>query len=123
MLLPFQPDREFEIEERCFIVEMLSVSDDPACSIARARVPPGITTRWHKLSGTVERYIILSGEGEVFLDMGSGAVHGQKVRALDTVCIAADRPQRIRNTCSDESLVFLCVCTPGFRPENYIALE
>ena len=41
MFYPFRPETEFEIEERCFIVEMVGVKDDPACSIARARVKPG----------------------------------------------------------------------------------
>jgi hypothetical protein len=45
--------REFYISEGCFITEWLNTPDDPAVSIARARVPPGVTTRWHRLAGDV----------------------------------------------------------------------
>ena len=54
---------EFETAERCSILEVSNDSDDPHVSIARARVSPGVTTEWHKLTATAERYLILSGEG------------------------------------------------------------
>lgn len=119
MFYPFRPETEFEIEERCFIVEMVSSQQDPGCSIARARVKPGVATALHSVRGTVERYIILQGEGEVTL--GSGPL--RRVGPLDVVWIPADEPQAIRNLSATEDLVFLCICTPGFRPEAFVNLE
>lgn len=119
MIYPFRPESEFEIEERCFIVEMLSVRDDPACSIARARVKPGVATALHSVTGTVERYIILQGIGEVRV----GQAAPQRVKPLDVVSIPANEPQSIRNVSDGEDLVFLCICTPGFRMEAFVNLE
>ena len=114
----FRPETEFRTDERCAIVEIHNRDDDPHCSIARARVAPGVTTRLHALSGTVERYVIIEGEGAVEVAGGAPAT----VRALDVVAIAAGAPQRITNTGSGD-LVLLCVCTPRFRQAAYAALE
>lgn len=119
MIYPFRPESEFEIEERCFIVEMLSVKDDPACSIARARVKAGVATALHSVTGIVERYLILQGEGEVCI----GQAPAQRVKPMDVVLISAGEPQTIRNVSEREDLVFLCVCTPGFRMEAFVNLE
>lgn len=56
---------EFYFREGCYITEHWNVPDDPALSLARARVPPGITTRRHRLEGITERYLILAGTGRV----------------------------------------------------------
>lgn len=119
MIYRFKPETEFEIEERSFIVEMVSSQADPSCSIARARVKPGVTTALHAVRRTVERYIILQGEGEV--TVGSKPV--ERVRAMDIVWIDKDEPQKIRNASLVDDLVFLCVCTPGFQMEAYQDLE
>ena len=55
---------EFHTDEGCFITELSNIPEDADASIARARVTPGVTTRWHRLSGTTERYVILSGSGQ-----------------------------------------------------------
>lgn len=120
MFYPFRPETEFEIEERCFIVEMVGSTQDPGCSIARARVKPGVATALHSVRGTVERYIILQGEGEVCI--GQEPLR-QRVKAMDVVLIPANAPQSIRNISTQEDLVFLCVCTPGFRMEAFVNLE
>ncbi len=62
---PYSPRTEYYTEERCFITELRKTVDDPGCSIARARVEPGVTTRFHILKGTIERYVILEGIGLV----------------------------------------------------------
>ena len=49
---------EYYFEEGCYITELHNRADDPAVSVARARVPPGVTTRWHTLGGITERYVI-----------------------------------------------------------------
>jgi hypothetical protein len=35
---------EFAIPEGCFILDTSNTDDDPGLSVARARVPPGVTT-------------------------------------------------------------------------------
>ena len=108
------PDTEFYTPEKCYIVELSNTPDDPEASIARARVAPGGTTRWHRLIGTAERYVILDGSGRVQV----GSLPPQKVGAGDVVLIPPSCPQRIANI-GEKDLIFLAVCTPRFRPEAY----
>ena len=110
----FKPDSEFFLEEGCYIVELHNSAEDAGCSVARARVEPGETTELHCLQDIVERYVIVSGSGEV--EIGQQAP--VRVTAMDTVIIPAAVPQRIRNT-GDTDLVFLCICTPRFDLEKY----
>ena len=56
---------EYFFAEGCFITEWWNAPADPDVSVARARVEPGVTTRWHRLRGVVERYLILEGQGRV----------------------------------------------------------
>ena len=114
----FKPQSEFLTNEGCHIVELRNVEEDPTCSIARARVRPGARTKLHCLQGTVERYVILEGVGEVEI----GDTPPTPVAPFDVVNIPAGTPQRIRNIGSKD-LIFLCVCTPRFRPELYEKLE
>lgn len=114
--LPGPFPAEFATEERCAITELLN---DPACpdvSLALARVAPGVTTRLHAVTGTVERYVVLSGEGLV-------EVGGETARVApgDRVLIPAGVPQRIAAT-GPAALEFHCVCTPRFRQSNYVDL-
>jgi mannose-6-phosphate isomerase-like protein (cupin superfamily) len=114
---PFRPADEFYLDEGCYIVELHNTDADAACSIARARVEPGVTTELHCLRDIVERYVIVSGRGVVEVD-GQPPV---AVAAMDVVIIPANRSQRISNT-GDSDLVFLCICTPRFAAEKYIQL-
>ncbi|MGH8717557.1 MAG: cupin domain-containing protein [Burkholderiales bacterium] len=82
--------------------------------MARARVTPGVTTRWHRLIGTAERYVILEGEGLVEV----GSLPPQEVRAGDIVLIPPSCRQRITNI-GQNDLIFLAVCTPRFTNEVY----
>ncbi len=102
--------------ERCWISEWWNTRDDPAVSIARARVEPGVTTAWHRLDGIVERYVILAGSGRVEV----GTAVPRDVAAGDVVWIPAATAQRITNT-GGGALVFLAVCTPRFQPHAYTA--
>ena len=63
----YKPADEFFTAEKCYITELSNSDDDPDLSIARARVEPGVTTHWHRLSGTIERYCIISGRGRMEL--------------------------------------------------------
>ncbi len=110
----FDPRAEFHTEERCWIVEVSNTPDDPAVSIARARVEPGVTTRWHRLDGIAERYVILEGSGRVEV----GALEPQLVGPGDVALIPPGCRQRIANIGSGD-LVFLAVCSPRFRDEAY----
>ena len=110
----FDPDAEFYTPERCYIVELHNSDRDAGCSIARARVEPGVTTQLHSVRGTIERYVILEGEGEVEIDGEAPTA----VAPLDVVCIPAGVSQRITNT-GRVDLIFLCVCTPRFKQDNY----
>lgn len=105
---------ELHTDEGCFIIELSNIPEDPGASIARARVLPGVTTRWHRLKGTAERYVILSGTGRVEV----GELPAREVGPNDVVLIPAGCRQRITCT-SSEDLVFLAICTPRFRPEAY----
>lgn len=109
--------REYYFKEGCHILELNNDPDDPALSIARARVAPGHTTRKHHLAGITERYVILSGQGRVFLD-------GVETRVApgSVVCIPPGVCQNICNT-GAEDLVFLALCTPRFTPECYQELN
>lgn len=112
------PALEFETAERCHILESWNAPEDSEVSIARARVAPGVRTELHRLRGTVERYLIISGEGEVEV----GDLPPERVGPGDVVVIPAEVPQRIRNA-GEVDLLFYCVCSPAFRQENYQGLE
>jgi len=112
------PAAEVLTEERCHILELSNSPDDPQMSIARARVEPGITTRWHCVVDTLERYVILDGTGR----MEVGDLPPQDVGAGDVVLIPPSCRQRISNT-GQGDLVFLSICSPRFRPEAYRDLE
>ncbi|MBN2886081.1 MAG: cupin domain-containing protein [Chromatiaceae bacterium] len=109
---------EYDFREGCRILELWNQAVDPALSVARARVPPGVTTRLHRLAGTVERYLILSGQGLMVLPDGNT----QAVGPGDLVYIPANAPQRITNG-GAEDLIFLALCTPRFEPGCYLDLD
>jgi mannose-6-phosphate isomerase-like protein (cupin superfamily) len=105
---------EFYTPEKCYITELSNTPEDPDASIARARVKPGVTTRWHWLKGTVERYYIVDGRGRVEV----GKLPPQEVSAGDIVLIPPKCRQRITNIGSQD-LVFLAICTPRFSNAVY----
>ncbi len=117
-VIPFDADKEFYIPEACYIIELSNMPDDPDVSIARARVKPGVTTRWHRLSGIVERYVILEGKGRVFLNDHEP----RDVEPGDVVLIPALCSQRITNT-GQKDLIFLAICSPRFVDQSYEDLE
>jgi len=109
---------EYYFAEGCFITELLNSADDPAVSVARARVEPGRTTRWHRLENIVERYLMVEGRGQVEI----GTEEPREVHPGDAVLIPAGLRQRITNT-GTVDLVFLAVCTPRFEVSAYQDLE
>jgi mannose-6-phosphate isomerase-like protein (cupin superfamily) len=109
---------EYLTEERCYILELSNSPSDSGLSIARARVEPGVTTALHRVIDTVERYIILSGSGQVEIE----GLEACRVERYDVVIIPKGATQRITNT-ADSDLIFLAICTPRFDPECYEHLE
>lgn len=109
---------EYYIDEGCYITEISNSEDDPGVSIARARVELGVTTRLHQLLGTIERYVILQGEGLVEV----GDLSPQVVKTSDVVLIPSECPQKITNTGSSD-LIFLVICTPRFEKSCYQELS
>ena len=111
----FWPDRIQSPPSRRAVVVMRWLLEPASGSvIAKAMVPPGVTTRWHFLAGTAERYVILEGRGRVEV----GDLAPREVGPGDVVLIPPECRQRIANLGAGE-LVFLAICTPRFRMENY----
>jgi len=108
----------YSSDERCYILEMHNCAEDEDCSIARARVSPGVTTELHSLDGICERYVVLNGEG--LLEVCGSAP--ARVSPMDVVAIPAGASQRVTNV-GQEDLTFLCICTPRFRKEAYVTLQ
>ena len=109
---------EYYFREGCFITELSNSADDPELSIAHVRVEPGETTRWHKLLGITERYLILSGTGSVEV----GDSEARTVAEGDVVLIPAEIKQRISNT-GETDLIFLALCTPRFQEAYYVETD
>jgi mannose-6-phosphate isomerase-like protein (cupin superfamily) len=109
---------EYFFHEGCYINELSNDQSDPGLSVARARVQPGDTTRWHALRESTERYVILSGTGVVEV----GDLPPENVSGGDVVIIPPKARQRIHNSGKDD-LVFLALCTPRFHPDQYQDLE
>lgn len=104
--------------EGCYITELSNSKADPELSIARARVRAGVTTSWHRLINTTERYCILSGSGVVEV----GESTPRNVVPGDVVIIPPMERQRITNN-GKEDLIFLAICTPRFETKNYEQVE
>ena len=109
---------EYYFREGCFITELSNSSEDPELSVAYVRVEPGETTRWHKLLGISERYLILSGRGSVEV----GNYEAREVSEKDIVLIPPEVRQRITNV-GEEDLIFLALCTPRFQEEYYVEIN
>jgi mannose-6-phosphate isomerase-like protein (cupin superfamily) len=109
---------EYFFAEGCFITEWWNSTADPAVSVARARVEPGVTTRWHRLRDATERYLILEGRGRV--EVGDGPP--EEVGPGAGVLIPPGVRQRITNL-GDADLIFLAICTPRFTLAGYEDLD
>ncbi len=109
---------EYYFAEGCHITELSNSAADTNVSIARARVEPGVTTRWHRLIDIEERYVIVSGYGRMEL----GTLAPQQVGPGDVVLIPPHTRQRIHNS-GDVDLIFLAICSPRFRADAYQDME
>jgi mannose-6-phosphate isomerase-like protein (cupin superfamily) len=104
--------------EGCYITELSNMPTDPAVSIAKARVTPGVTTTWHRLKGITERYCILEGTGLAEV----GDEPSKTVKTGDVVIIQPMQRQRITNI-GKEDLIFLAICTPRFTDSCYESIS
>lgn len=109
---------EYYFDEGCYISELSNSNDDSQLSIARARVEQGVTTKLHRLTATIERYVILEGEGLVEIN----GLEPQKLGINDVVIIPPNCAQKITNTGSAD-LVFLAICSPRFKSEVYKSIQ
>jgi len=105
---------EYFFAEGCFITEWWNTSADEAVSVARARVEPDVTTRWHRLRGGAERSLILEGRGHVEV----GGLPPEGVRPGAVVLVPPGTRQRITNP-GEADLLFLAVCAPRFTRAVY----
>jgi mannose-6-phosphate isomerase-like protein (cupin superfamily) len=85
-------------------------------SLAHAKLPPGRTTKPHRLK-TSEVYYIITGNGLMYIDKESF-----KVGPDCTVYIPPNATQYIENT-SDVDLIFLCIVDPAWRKEDEDVFE
>jgi len=113
-----QLTNEYYFQEGCYITELWNENTDQDVSVAKARLVAGQSTRKHALKATVERYMVLEGQGLVSV----GTEPPRVVRQNDIVFIPAGMTQQIKNTGSAD-LVFLAICTPRFIEENYLAVD
>jgi mannose-6-phosphate isomerase-like protein (cupin superfamily) len=109
---------EFPTPEGCCILETWNTGADKSVSIARARVAPGMSTKWHYLEGIVERYLLVEGRGLVEI----GTLEPAEMEPGDLAVIPAGVRQRITNT-GPSDLIFYCICSPRFVPERYRVSE
>ena len=116
-LVAGEPGREFSTRERCFITEIFNDPRVPDVSLARCRVPAGVTTERHRLA-VDELYVIRAGRGRMCL----GDERPFDVKPGDAVQIPAGMAQCICNTGTCD-LVFDCICRPRFTPSVYTPLE
>jgi mannose-6-phosphate isomerase-like protein (cupin superfamily) len=117
-ILTYNEETEYHTDELCYINELSNTLNDPDVSIVRARVQAGITTRWHRLHGITERYVVLEGQGLV--DVGELAP--QEIKCGDVVLIPPECRQRITNRGTGD-LIFLAICSPRFQQNAYEDIE
>lgn len=117
-IITFDLSKEYYTPEGCYITELSNSCDDPQVSIARTRVAPGVTTRWHRLLDTAERYVILEGTDLVELSfLPPARVHVGYVVLIPPLC-----RQRITNI-GTNNLIFLAICSPRFEQAAYEVID
>jgi mannose-6-phosphate isomerase-like protein (cupin superfamily) len=109
---------EFMTAERCWILETWNEESDSELSVARVRVERGVTTALHRVRGSIERYLIVSGTGVATI----GDLEPRRVVGGDIVVIPDGVSQKISND-GTADLVFYALCTPRFTADRYEALE
>ena len=114
---PFAAKDEYFFKEGCFITETLNDPNNPSLSIVQARVQPNKKTVVHSLNGIDEYYVVIQGRATAYI----GEISYQLV-AGDVLKIAAGEQQSVENIGEDD-LIFLAICTPRFKADQYTAHE
>ncbi len=83
-------------------------------SLAEATVGPGIKTAAHHHPKTEEIYYILRGSGVMYLEY-----QAHDVGPGDAIAIPPGTRHWIENR-SDQALVFLCACAPGYEHDDTV---
>ena len=113
-----QESEEFMTPEGCSILESWNNESDPAISIARARVQPGVTTKLHSVEPQFERYLVIAGSALVMIGNGKP----ERVGPGDVVIIPPGMSQKVTND-GHIDLIFYAICTPRFTQSAYKELE
>jgi phosphoglycolate phosphatase len=111
--------KPFITKDSSIIRSILDKTNAPVrnCSLAEARVMPGMSTIEHKHLKTEELYYFTSGRGEM-------ALNGKwfRVMAGDGVLIPAGTRHKLENT-GKTDLVLLCVCAQPYSHNDTLATE
>ena len=99
---------EFFTEDNYYVTEWWNTPDDPALSVARLRIQPGVSIRPYRLRGVTERYLFLSGRGLVEVDG-----HNREVGPGDGILVKAGSWRCITNM-GERDLGLLSICRPRF---------
>ncbi len=100
---------EFCTDDHYYVTEWWNSPEDPALSVARLRVAPGVSTRAYRLRGVTERYLFLSGHGLIEID-GTN----REVEPGDGLLIKAGSWRCITNM-GERDLGLLSICRPRFK--------
>lgn len=100
---------EIYVDDRYYVTEWWNSPEDPALSVARLRVAPGVSTRSYRLRGVTEYYLFLSGHGLIEID-GTN----REVEPGDGLLIKAGSWRCITNM-GERDLGLLSICRPRFK--------
>lgn len=100
---------ELPTDDNYYVTEWWNSSDDPALSVARLRVEPGVTTRPYRLRGITERYLFLAGHGLIEIDG-----QNREVGPGDGLLIKPGSWRCITNM-GERDLGLLSICRPRFK--------
>ncbi len=108
---------EFYVDDRYYVTEWWNSPEDPALSVARLRVAPGVSTRSYRLRGITEYYLFLSGHGLIEID-GTN----REVEPGDGLLIKAGSWRCITNM-GEHNLGLLSICRPRFKRMSHKSQE
>lgn len=100
---------ELPTDDNYYVTEWWNSPDDPALSVARLRIEPGVTTRAYRLRGVTERFLFLAGHGLIEIDG-----QNREVGPGDGVLIKSGSWRCITNM-GERDLGLLSICRPRFK--------
>jgi len=109
----------FEAGDKTILKEVLHPKNDQLSlnySLAYAKLPVGRSSLLHRLKQS-EVYVILEGEGKIFVNS-----KGSIVRKGDVVFVPPQAKQYLENQ-GETELQFLCIVSPPWSPEEEWILD